>query len=302
MQMVAFNKGIMAGVYGPLSGAEQAMAFEDSGLRSMRCEGGVRRLQEPTLAELATRDREMPSITLIVATRNAARTLPQALQSIWDQQEPRVEVIVIDAASTDSTLSLLYGANDRIDYWLSEPDEGIYDAWNKGLAEAHGEWIGFLGSDDRLLPGALSAYRDAIRSGDPELEYLSSRIRKTSASGRSRIHGQPWAWTNFRRWMTVAHPGSLHHRSLFAELGCFNPCYRSAGDYELLLRAGITLRAGFLNRVTATMQSGGISDSILSLRETFRAQIQTRSLGLADALRERAVATAKFYGRRAIHL
>jgi glycosyltransferase involved in cell wall biosynthesis len=300
--MGSFNKGIIASVYGPLSGTAEVMAFEDSGLRSMYSEGGVRRLPEPTLAELATREREMPSITLILATRNAARTLPGALKSIWDQQEPKVEVIVIDAASTDGTLSLLHADNDRIDYWVSEPDAGIYEAWNKGIAEARGEWIGFLGSDDRLLPGALSAYRDAIRSGDPELEYLSSRIRKPSISGRTRILGQPWEWINFRRWMTVAHPGSLHHRSLFAELGGFNPRYRSAGDYELLLRAGITLRAGFLNRVTVTMQPGGISDSTLSLHETFRAQRQTHSLGFLDALRERAVATAKFYGRRAIHL
>jgi glycosyltransferase involved in cell wall biosynthesis len=270
-------------------------------LNSRRICGGIRRLPEPTLQQLAVRNHHHPSITIILATRNSAQFLRQALESIWEQQEPAVEVIVMDGASTDGTLRLLHAANDQIDYWASEPDRGVYDAWNKGLQEARGEWIGFLGSDDRLLPGALHAYREVIRQTDPELEYLSSRARRPDPSGNAKIFGQPWEWSNFRRWMTVAHPGSLHHRSLFAKLGNFKASYRSAGDYELLLRAGDTLRAGYLHRVTVSMQPGGISDSTLSLRETFQAQLQTHSLGFFAAVCERAVATAKFYGRRAIH-
>lgn len=262
--------------------------------------GGVRRLPEPTLQDLARRNREQPSISIILATFNSGKLLLHALESIWAQREPLVEILVIDGGSSDGTVPLLKTVNNRIDYWISEPDRGIYDAWNKGVAAARGEWIGFLGSDDELLPGAIRAYREGIRCSSPELEYLSSQIRRCSGRGRMRILGEPWEWSSFRRWMTVAHPGSLHHRSLFAEMGLFQPEYKSAGDYEFLLRAGSRLHAGYLPRVTVAMRAGGISDSTLSLRETYYAQRRTRALGLLPALCERAVATLKFYRRRAL--
>jgi len=89
-----------------------------------------------------------PLISVITAIFNAARFLPDAISSIRAQSYPNIEWIVIDVGSTDETVDLLKANDQTIDYWLSEPGRGIFNAWNKGLAQARGEWIRFLGADD----------------------------------------------------------------------------------------------------------------------------------------------------------
>ena len=94
-----------------------------------------------------------PLLSIIIPTFNAASVLKDCLLSITDQQEKNVELIVIDGGSTDDTLSLLKEFEQHITFWVSEPDNGIYDAMNKGIAKATGRWLYFMGADDRLLPG-----------------------------------------------------------------------------------------------------------------------------------------------------
>ena len=83
-----------------------------------------------------------------------------------------------------------YDFNDRIALWRSEPDAGVYDAWNKALAEARGEWICFLGVDDEFLPGAISAYM-ALAAKNPKAEYLCSKVRWVHPSGYERMARTP---------------------------------------------------------------------------------------------------------------
>jgi len=144
---------------------------------------------------------------------------------------------------------------DRIAYWKSEPDKGVYDAWNKALAEAHGEWVCFLGVDDEFLPGAVSAYM-ALAAKNPEAEYLSSRVKWAHPSGYVRTIGSPWTWNRFRKMMCTAHVGSMHRRSLYDRLGSYDTSYCSAADYELLLRARDQLKAAFMPTTTVIMRLG----------------------------------------------
>lgn len=94
-----------------------------------------------------------PLISIIIPTFNAAGVLRECLLSIIKQPEKNIELIVMDGGSTDGTLSLIKEFESDITYWVSEPDRGIYDAMNKGIAKATGKWFYFLGADDRLLPG-----------------------------------------------------------------------------------------------------------------------------------------------------
>ena len=102
--------------------------------------------------------------SIIIATYNAAKYLETALQSVFSQTVNDYELILIDGGSKDGTVEIIKKHQDRIAYWVSEKDQGIYDAWNKGVEQAKGDWVLFIGSDDTLVPDALEAYSDFIKA------------------------------------------------------------------------------------------------------------------------------------------
>jgi glycosyltransferase involved in cell wall biosynthesis len=224
-----------------------------------------------------------PIITIITVVYNSATTLRATIESVVSQLSDHVEYIIIDGGSTDGTQDIIKAYEGALAYWLSEPDHGIYDAWNKGLSCAAGKYIGFIGGDDLLLPGSLSAYITNIGKY-PEIEYWSSKVALGHLEGR--IIGKPWSWSSFRRYMAVAHVGSLHRRDLYDRLGIYDVTYRIAGDYEFLLRAGSSLKAGFIDKVTVIMGDGGVSNRFVkqTLIETSRAKFE-RGVGSIMSIR-----------------
>src|SRR5690348_134930 len=96
-------------------------------------------------------------VSIIIPTYNPGKILVKALESVITQDYSNTELIVMDGGSTDGTVSLLQQYNIHIAYWKSEPDSGIYDAMNIGIAKATGTWLLFLGADDELMPGILSS-------------------------------------------------------------------------------------------------------------------------------------------------
>lgn len=238
-----------------------------------------------------------PIITIITVVFNGAKTLRATIESIIPQLYEEVEYIIIDGGSTDGAQDIIKAYENHLAYWLSEPDQGIYDAWNKGLARAAGQYIGFIGADDVLLPDALNTYLSNI-SQQPEIEYWSSRVAFGHIEGR--IIGQPLLWNNFRRYMTVAHVGSLHRRSLYDRLGTYDSTYRIVGDYEFLLRAGVSLRAGFIDQVTAIMGDGGVSNKFAAqaLVETARAKRERNATSALTTKIDYYAARAKLVIRR----
>lgn len=222
----------------------------------------------------------IPSVSIITVVFNGARTLRATMDSVVQQLNDEIEYIVIDGDSTDGTQDIIAEYASHLAYWVSEPDSGIYDAWNKGLAHASGQYIGFVGADDILLPDAISTYLHHIRQ-QPEIEYWSSKVVFGHMSGR--VIGQPWHWDTFRRYMTVAHVGSLHSRDLYDRFGIYDTSYRIVGDYEFLLRAGAPLKAGFVDQVTVMMGDGGVSNKFVlqALEETARAKREKNATSIA---------------------
>ena len=220
-------------------------------------------------------------ITVIIAVYNGVKTLQQCLNSVAQQSYPNVELIVIDGGSQDGTVELLKANQGNISYWVSEPDRGIYNAWNKALAQATGEWVCFLGADDFFWDMlVLERIVAALRALPSDVRVAYGQVILLNQDGESLYAvGEPWKKVKdrFKQVMCIPHPGAMHRRSLFVAHGVFDESFRIAGDYELLLRELKSADAFFVpNLIVAGMCQGGVSsdpqNSIKALLETRRAQ------------------------------
>lgn len=197
-----------------------------------------------------------PLISVIIVCRNPGPALREALESVWGQAGVESEVVVIDAASTDGTPAWLEENRPRLAALVSEPDRGVYDAMNKGIALARGEWLLFLGADDRLV-------------GSDTFARIGVVLRKTGAGvvvgeaayddGRLYRLGNP---AGAIRRNFVHHQAAFYRRGLFAENGDFQVGLRVMADYEFNLRLwrhGIRFKPWALR--VAACRSGGLSDA-----------------------------------------
>ena len=192
---------------------------------------------------------------------------------------------MVDGASSDNTDQIIKANEDIVSLYISEPDKGIYDAWNKGIQRATNDWICFVGADDMFLPDFVKIYMDAIEGHKHrDLDYISSKVNYMDGDGSiiSSI-GKAWKWKEFKWRMTTAHVGSLHHRNLFHEVGNYDIAYKIVGDYELLLRKREKLAAHFVDRFTINMKAGGVSISYAAIKERYKAQRKTAKLNMLVA-------------------
>lgn len=175
-----------------------------------------------------------------MAMYNGAATLRQCLESVKQQTYRDIELIVIDGGSSDGSLEILKQFSSIIDYWESQPDRGIYHAWNKGLDHVTGDWVNFLGADDYFpRPDVLDLVTAEISRCSPDIRIVYGREAITSQSGEFlEVLGDPWEKIadRFMIEMCIPHTAVFHHASLFRDGGRFNEAFRIAGDYELLLR------------------------------------------------------------------
>jgi len=228
---------------------------------------------------------ELPKVSIITSVFNAENTLEKCIISVKHQTYPNLEYIVIDGGSSDKSVEIIKNYNDVVTVWKSEPDEGIYDAWNKGLQRATGEWILFLGADDVLKPNALM---DLLACHSKETlakaDYISGRSEIVKNNQVINITGFPWSWARFRKFMCTAQCGALHSRKLYQEVGVYDISFKIAGDYELLLRKGKNLRALFVDSVVVSFRLGGASNrDNRVIWETKRAILKNKSLSYVQA-------------------
>ena len=222
-----------------------------------------------------------PLISVIVAVYNGQVTLKQCLDSITRQTYKNTELIVIDGGSTDGTVEFLRAYQEKIAYWISEPDRGIYNAWNKALMQARGDWICFLGADDYFWnEHVLARMSGQLEKLPPGIRVAYGQVMLLSAAGEEIYPiGESWMKVKkrFRSVMSVPHPGLMHRRELFEQWGTFDETYRIAGDYEMLLRELKMADAMFIpDLITTGMRQGGISsnpaNNLVAMHEIRRAQ------------------------------
>jgi len=213
-------------------------------------------------------------ISIIIATFNASLTLRKCLESIVVQLTEECELIIIDGGSKDNTIDIIAFYDKFISYSISESDKGIYDAWNKGVKSAQGDWIMFIGADDVLLPNALSIYLDVIRN-TPDIndyDYICAHNEYVDLNGKVlKVLGEAPKWSKMRRLMPAAHVASLHNRkNLFETIGYYDfEKFHICADYELLLRKKDKLKYLMLPAHIARMKVGGMSFSTKAIKETY---------------------------------
>jgi Glycosyl transferase family 2 len=232
----------------------------------------------------ATMNNTRPILSIITATYKAGAALGITAQQLMPLLDDRVQWVVVDGASTDNTLDVIRTHLRPADAWVSEPDKGIYDAWNKGIALARGEWICFLGAGDHILdlPAMLAAAQSAPSDSNNAPRLIYGRLQIRNEQGQALYDlGQDWPSIEhaMKQVMVLPQPCVLHHRSLFEQLGAFDTRFRIAGDYEFLLRClphtGVKFVPG---SPWVAMHLGGVSTtprhSLLQLKEVRQAQIQ----------------------------
>lgn len=203
----------------------------------------------------------LPKISIIIATFNCDKTIRGSIESILVQDYLNYELIIVDGGSSDNTLNII---NEYISYFknkliiISEPDYGIYDAWNKGLRVAQGSWISFIGGDDYFSINAFNIYASAINS-NPSSNFVSSKCKLIDSEGNLiQIYGQLFTDKMFD-YCVIAHVGSFHHHTLFLGNN-FNIEYKISSDYDFLLRTFETINPIFVDQITCTVRDNGVSN------------------------------------------
>lgn len=170
-----------------------------------------------------------PKITIITVVYNAVATIEQTIQSVIGQTYPNIEYIVIDGASTDGTIDIIKKYQDKITLWVSEPDNGIYDAMNKGLKRAKGDFVYFLGGDDLLYSNSV-LNNISNRLIDKNKIYYGNVIFKT----RNIIYDGKFSSLKIAT-RNISHQSIFYPRGIFDGY-CFDTKYKIFADYELNLK------------------------------------------------------------------
>lgn len=219
--------------------------------------------------------RTKPFITVITSTYNAACYLADAVRSVRGQNYDDFEWIIADGGSSDDTLEQLRQNDDLIDYWVSEPDRGIYNAWNKALAMSAGDWVCFLGADDFFWqPDVLSRFAQVLPSIPDDIRLAYGRVMLVDCDCQPLVlAGDDWsmAKSKYPYGVSIPHVGMMHRASLLRERGGFDESYRIAADHDLVLGELLHRDAFFIPElIVAGVRMGGVSSSSSSVLAMFR--------------------------------
>lgn len=211
-----------------------------------------------------------PLVSIITVVFNGEKDLEETILSVINQSYPNIEYIIIDGKSSDRTIDIIHKYNSKIDYWVSEPDRGIYDAMNKGIMAATGEIIGLINCGDTYTSNAveevIKVYQNVIDkqylviSGAMYRFDVEKNIKFKIVKNKNNLH------KNVNKVMPLNHPATFVTKAAYTKVGVFNPNYRICGDYDLIFRMYYSSLVDFvfIDRELAYMKLGGISEQFSS--------------------------------------
>jgi glycosyltransferase involved in cell wall biosynthesis len=220
-----------------------------------------------------------PLITIITVVYNGEKYLEETILSILNQEYKNIEYILIDGGSTDSTLNIIKKYENKLDFWISEKDQGIYYGFNKGLSYSTGDMIGFVNSDDILYPDALETLVKYYKKF-PKIDFIFGSVKKHWAI----LNGyKPWKIYFSWGFYTSHSTGFYIKREAAKILGYYNTEYKYSSDYDYFYRMIIKYKlkgiATKKNEVFGVFRRGGFSSKtkfIDHFMETIKIRIENK--------------------------
>jgi len=216
-------------------------------------------------------------VSIITVCYNAEKHIEETIQSVLSQDFNDLEYLLIDGGSNDSTVEIVNKYNSKIDFIISEKDEGMYDAMNKGIKLAKGELIGILNAGDLFVnEKVVSEIVNKIEEKDAiyaDLDYVNelntNKVIRKWKSGEINF-------TNFKYGWMPPHPTLFIRKKIYENFGMYRLDYKTAADYELMLRIFYKneCSAVYLNKVIVKMRVGGASNS--SIKNRINANMEDR--------------------------
>lgn len=212
-----------------------------------------------------------PLISVVTVSYNAVSTIEQTIISVLNQMYSNIEYIIIDGGSTDGTIDIIKRYDDKITYWQSEPDKGIYDAMNKGIQKANGEWINFMNAGDMFSSTMiLQQMADTLKSG---IRILRGNIIRIYPKFRVKSVGvtvqEPGLMDMFDN--TFHHQACLIQVSLFREFGLYSTDYKLCSDWKFFFDCVVlhNIKSQYVDLTVAHFKMDGTStnNSILYRKE-----------------------------------
>jgi glycosyltransferase involved in cell wall biosynthesis len=208
-------------------------------------------------------------VSIITVSFNSAKTIADTIESVLSQDFPEIEYIIVDGNSSDDTVKIIRQYENRISKWISEKDQGMYDAMNKGIAMATGDVIGILNSDDVYMNNhVISDLMALLEKKKAQVVFADlilvdqnddNKVLRYYDSG----HFHP---DKFRYGWMPAHPTVFVRRELYQAVGKFSTTYQIAADYEMLIRMLAIQKApyAYFPKPVVRMRSGGASTAGIS--------------------------------------
>lgn len=202
-----------------------------------------------------------PRISIVTVCLNRRGTIERTLESVLGQAYPQLEYIVIDGGSRDGTADVIRAHEGSLAYWVSEPDCGISHAFNKGIARATGDLVGIVSAGDALPEGVLRRVAE-LWTEEPAVDVLYGDAVVHGTLGEPMIVRADPDFSAVWRRTPVKHAATWVARSTYERLGVFDPRWRVAMDYELMLRFHLRgARFRYVREVLGAFELGGLSDA-----------------------------------------
>ncbi|HDZ07416.1 hypothetical protein LCGC14_0119120 [marine sediment metagenome] len=223
-----------------------------------------------------------PLVSIITVVYNGEKYLDQTIQSVLNQTYKNIEYIIVDGFSTDRTLDIIRSHESVLDYWISEPDKGLYDAMNKGIALANGELIGMINSDDWYELDAVQIIVDAFRLNNTKEIFHGNRT-DILLNGNTRLKVFNQSGFKFKYYgMTYNHPSMFIKKSVYKN-NQYNTNLKALSDYEFVLK--IFLRSPnkfhFINKSYVNYRLDGISGQMSDRNILKEGYISRKNAGLS---------------------
>ena len=222
---------------------------------------------------------DRPKVSVITVVYNGADTLQRCIESVSDQSYQPLEYIVIDGGSTDGSVELIESYGDQIDEWVSEPDDGVYDAMNKGIERATGDVIGLVNADDFYADGAIQTVAETYAEHPDSIIVGAMNQVKTGGSTYTlrRNLSQSYLDDTIRYTMPINHPATFVPTSVYERLGTFDAKFQILGDYDFICRCyQADVPFVFVDQVLSNMRVGGLSSGANNVLQRARERYVVR--------------------------